>query len=83
MPPSKDDMIAYFVQNGYRAEIGAKAWEGYNSAEWMDSHGKPVLNWKQKSQHVWFRDEHKMPQNSATETLEQRMARLRLEDKGR
>lgn len=55
--PPIQDVIKFFEENGYtNAE---KAWHYYNDAEWKDSNGKPVLNWKQKMRVVWFKDENK------------------------
>lgn len=58
-PPTLDEVKAYFRENGFREEVGERAWKGYDAAKWHDSNGKPVKNWKQKCQNVWFRDEHK------------------------
>jgi hypothetical protein len=55
--PLIQDVIKFFEDNGYiNAE---KAWHYYNDADWKDSNGKPVLNWKQKMRVVWFKDENK------------------------
>ena len=32
----------------------------YSVANWTDSKGKPVLNWKQKAINVWFTNENKI-----------------------
>lgn len=60
VPPTKEEVEAYFQENGYDPAIGAKAWNGYNVAKWHDSQGKPVKNWRQKMNNNWFRDEHKI-----------------------
>ena len=59
IPPSLTDVISYFKEKGYSTEVGKRAFDGYNEADWHDSKGKPVLNWKQKMNHVWFKDENK------------------------
>lgn len=59
VPPTVDEIQNYFVENGYTAEAAGKAWKYYNEANWKDSTGKEVKNWKQKMRGVWFRDEYK------------------------
>ncbi|MFP4017947.1 MAG: hypothetical protein ACLFUH_01750 [Bacteroidales bacterium] len=59
-PPSKEDIKEYFKENGYDPEIGEKAFNYYDSANWHDSKGNKIKNWKQKMQGVWFREEHKI-----------------------
>ena len=58
--PSLEEVEKYFFENGYKPEIGKKAWMGYDTANWFDSKGDPILSWKQKMINVWFRDEHKI-----------------------
>jgi hypothetical protein len=59
-PPTKEDVINYFKEKGYKPELGTKAWESYDVANWHDSNGKKIRNWKQKMIQVWFKDEHKL-----------------------
>lgn len=59
VPPSLDEWVKYFLDNGYKKEIAETAWKIYDTANWHDTHGKPVLNWKQKAVSVWFKEEHK------------------------
>jgi hypothetical protein len=58
-PPSEQEMIDYFVENGYSASLASRAFKGYAAADWKDSQGSKIKSWKQKSQHVWFREENK------------------------
>ena len=58
--PTLEEVEKYFFENGYKPEIGKKAWMGYDTANWFDSKGDPILSWKQKMINVWFRDEHKI-----------------------
>lgn len=58
--PTVDEVIEYFTANSYTADAGRKAWNYYNTANWKDSKGNKVKNWKQKMQGVWFKDENKM-----------------------
>jgi len=59
IPPSKTDVIRYFTDNGYAAKQGVDAFDYYDVADWKDSTGKQVKNWKQKMRGVWFKDENK------------------------
>jgi hypothetical protein len=60
IPPSKSEVIEYFKENGYREDVASKVFEYYNVADWHDSKGDAVKNWKQKMQSVWFKDENKI-----------------------
>lgn len=66
IPPTIFEVVEYFSQNGYTTASAEKAYKYYNVAEWHDSNGKPVLNWKQKVQAVWFTDENKKPHKNPT-----------------
>lgn len=65
--PSQDEFIEYFKANGYKTDIALRAFKGYSESGWKDSQGKPVLNWKQKCQHVWFKPEHKSKVDNRTQ----------------
>jgi len=65
IPPSILEVEVYFFENGYRKEIGKKAHQYYDVADWSDSKGNKVKNWKQKMNSVWFKDEHKIKPNLA------------------
>jgi hypothetical protein len=59
-PINIDDIKLYFLDNGY-SEIAAKRFFDYYSvADWKDSKGNKVKNWKQKAQAVWFKPENKI-----------------------
>lgn len=58
--PQLDEVIKFFLDNGFKSEAGIKAWNYYNESGWIDSNGKKVLNWKQKIRGVWFKDENKI-----------------------
>lgn len=81
IPPQLPDVIQYFKDHGYSELVARKAFEFYNSANWFDSKGKEIKNWKQKMIGVWFKDEHKVEVLKA-ETQEERRHRLMLQDKG-
>lgn len=57
--PTIQEVRNFFEENGYDPDFGETRWHYYNDANWFDSHGSPVLNWKQKMRSVWFKDEHK------------------------
>lgn len=60
VPPTLNEVIQYFSEKGYREDIAIKAFNGYDEAKWIDSHGKPVLNWKQKMNNVWFEEKNRI-----------------------
>jgi hypothetical protein len=55
-PPSVDEVILYFIENGYTEESGRKAFNYYSVMNWKDSKGSQVKNWKGKMIAVWFKD---------------------------
>lgn len=59
IPPTLDEVVNYFQKKGYLKSTAEKAYEYYNEADWIDSQGNKVLNWKQKMIAVWFKDENK------------------------
>lgn len=61
--PLISEVENYFIENGYTKESGQKAFNSYNVANWIDSKGNPVLNWKQKMINVWFKPENKISQS--------------------
>jgi len=56
--PILEEVETYFEENGYLKSAGAKAFKFYNDADWIDSRGNKVRNWKQKMQGVWFKSEN-------------------------
>jgi len=58
-PPSELEVVRFFQENGYSVAVAKKAFNHYALADWHDTNGKPVRNWKQKMNTVWFRDENK------------------------
>lgn len=57
--PSLLDVIEYFNEKGFSEQAAKKAFDYYDVADWHDSKGNKVNNWKQKMQSVWFKDENK------------------------
>ena len=58
IPPLLNEVIAYFEENKYTKDSAEKAFNYYNIANWKDSKGNQVKNWKQKMQGVWFKEEN-------------------------
>ena len=75
-PPSLIEIKEYFKKEGYKEEIAEKAWKGYDVANWVDSKGNKIKNWKQKCIHVWFKDEHKIIEKK-DDWFEERAKKLR------
>lgn len=59
-PPELFEVKAYFCEKGYTEESSVKAFNYYDVADWVDSKGNKIKNWKQKMQGVWFKDENKI-----------------------
>lgn len=55
-----NDIKLYFFENGYSEISAQKFFDYYSIANWKDSKGNKVKNWKQKAQAVWFKDENKI-----------------------
>lgn len=70
IPPSEQDVIDYFIQNGYSAQAAEKAFKYYHEANWKDRDGKQVKNWKQKMIGVWFKEENKARASAAKKESE-------------
>lgn len=62
--PSLEEVVCYFKENNYPENLAQKAFSFYNSANWKDSKGNEVKNWKQKMIGVWFKDENKVSEIS-------------------
>ena len=59
VPPTLEESILFFADNGYNEELAKKAFRHYEIANWHNSHNKKVASWKQTFQTNWFKDEHK------------------------
>lgn len=60
VPPILEDVKKYFLENGYSEQSAEKMFKSYSIADWIDSKGNPVKNWKQKAINVWFKEENKI-----------------------
>ena len=76
VPPTIEQVVSYFRENGYVAVAGEKAWKYYNSAGWVDSKWNQVKNRKQKMLGVRFKEENKDKTKSRGLTEAQRQERL-------
>lgn len=63
-PPTIIEFKAYFKEWGYSESVAERAWNSYDVSNWVKSNGKPVLNWKQTCQQVWFKDENKVKEKT-------------------
>jgi hypothetical protein len=58
VPPLLNEVKLYFKENNYTEESAVKFFNYYDCANWKDSKGNQVKNWKQKAQSVWFIEEN-------------------------
>lgn len=58
-PPKFSEFEKYFLENGFDSLLASRAFKGYEEANWHDSKGNKITNWKQKCQHVWFKPENR------------------------
>jgi hypothetical protein len=64
-PPTLAEVILYFLENGFPEATAKRAFNYYSVANWKDSKGNQVKNWRQKMQAVWFKEENKEEKSSA------------------
>lgn len=69
--PEIIDVENYFNENGYTKDSASKFFNYYNVANWHDSKGNIVQNWKQKAQSVWFK-----PENEVKKPLDKTLRKL-------
>jgi hypothetical protein len=67
IPPTLQETINFFVVKGFTQELATRAWESYNVAEWVDSQGKKIKNWKQKMLQVWMREDNRTSTKKTSE----------------
>jgi len=71
-PESIDEVIKFFIENGYTKESAINAFKYYEDQvpPWHDTNQKPVLSWKSKMRVVWFKPENKISnQNPGSEFI--------------
>jgi hypothetical protein len=57
-PPSLSEVIIFFKEHEYSEASAVKAFNHYALANWHDTNGHQVINWKQKMNTVWFKPEN-------------------------
>lgn len=57
--PLLEDVKKYFLDNGYSEVVAERFFKSYSVADWVDTNGRPVINWKQKAINVWFNENNK------------------------
>ena len=72
--PTLEDVKVYFAEKGFSEQSAITAFNYYDVADWVDSKGTKIKNWKQKMQGVWFKDENR---NKADLTKEQAAERIK------
>lgn len=60
-----EDVKSYFFENNYSEYSAQKFYDYYSIANWKDSKGNQVKNWKQKAQAVWFKPENEIIDNNS------------------
>jgi hypothetical protein len=63
-PPTIEEVKQYFKESGYSENCAVNAFEYYTDLDWHDKNDNPVLNWKMKMRTVWFKDEHKLQEQT-------------------
>ena len=82
-PPKIEEVVAYFLENGYTEDAAKRAWNYYNASlgergkVWKDKNGSTVVNWKMKMQSVWFKDENKETEKPAFEDRNNQRGNIR------
>lgn len=64
IPPTIDEVKLFFKESGYSEDCAVNAFEYYEDRDWHDKNDNPVLNWKMKMRTVWFKDEHKLQEQT-------------------
>lgn len=60
VPPTEDEVKAFFQENKYTEEVAIKAFHHYALNDWCDTYGNKVINWKSKMRNNWFKDQYKI-----------------------
>jgi hypothetical protein len=71
IPPTLDEVKAYFALKGYSEAGAIHAYEYYSEGNWTDSKGNAVINWKQKMlQNMMFdKDKIQSPQQPSVKKM--------------
>lgn len=71
IPPTLEEVKAYFALKGYKEEAAIKFHDFYNNEDgspWKDSNGKLIKNWQMKARGVWFKAENKIQKEAPKTT---------------
>jgi hypothetical protein len=60
VPPTEEEVKAFFQENKYTEEVAIKAFHHYALNDWCDTYGNKVINWKSKMRNNWFKDQYKI-----------------------
>ena len=66
--PSMQEVIDFFLANGFPTTHATHVYNYYADASWKDSKGTQVRNWKQKCRGVWFDDKYKLQEKAINTT---------------
>lgn len=55
-PPTVEEVVSYFKDNGFNEELAKRFHAYYQSANWYDQRGNKVNSWKQKAISNWFKN---------------------------
>lgn len=58
--PTLEDVKEYFKKEGYTIDSAERFFKYYDSMEWYDKNGSPVIRWKGKAQANWMKPENKI-----------------------
>ena len=61
--PTIFDVESFFIEKGWPVELAKRAFDYYQVANWKDSKGNQVRNWKQKMLSVWMTEKNKTQEN--------------------
>lgn len=65
VPPTLEEVIAYFKLRGYTPESAERAFYYYHENGWKDKNNTQVQNWKSKMNSTWFKPENKKQSSQA------------------
>lgn len=71
IPPTEKEWAEFFIEKGLNDKtVMRNAYDHYALAGWKDSHGKPVVNWKQKVLTNWINKELEKRKNKSAPGLQ-------------
>lgn len=58
--PTIQEVKDYFKSEGYTEDTAIRFHKYYESLDWFDANGKPVLRWKSKAVSTWMKPENRI-----------------------